>query len=141
MKKIVSAFPYLLFAVAVFYLLYQKGYILKNYEDISVEKASYQLSTDTNITLVDVRTEKEVQKEGKIRGALLLPLQSLKKDLHKLMPYKDKKIFVYCRSGNRSIAASRILSHAGFKVYNIKGGILEWKKRKPDWVEFPAAQR
>jgi len=37
---------------------------------------------------------------------------------------KHTKIIVYCRSGNRSVTASRILEANGFTPVNVKGGIL-----------------
>jgi len=128
MKKITNVFYYISITLLLGYILYQKGYILKNYEDITVKNAYNQMLVDTNITLLDVRTKEETKKDGKIDNSILLPVQILEKNIDKLEPYKNKKLFVYCRSGNRSVTASRILSDAGFKTYNIKGGIKEWKK-------------
>ena len=42
-----------------------------------------------------------------------------------LVDDKDKRIIVYCRSGNRSIKASRILEENGFTPLNVEGGIIE----------------
>ncbi|NPA81990.1 MAG: rhodanese-like domain-containing protein [Epsilonproteobacteria bacterium] len=39
-----------------------------------------------------------------------------------------RKIIVYCRSGHRSVKASRILEENGFHPININGGIKEWKR-------------
>jgi rhodanese-related sulfurtransferase len=40
---------------------------------------------------------------------------------------KDKKILVYCRTGQRGTVASKILVNAGYlHVYNILGGISAW---------------
>ena len=41
---------------------------------------------------------------------------------------KDRPLAVYCRSGKRSANAAGILSKAGYKVYNLKGGIIAWKE-------------
>ena len=112
------------------YILYQKGYILKNYEDITVENAYNQMLVDTNITLLDVRTKDEIKSDGALKNHILVPVQILERNLDKLEKYKDTKIFIYCRSGNRSVAAAKILSKAGFKSYNVKGGIIEWKGKK-----------
>jgi rhodanese-related sulfurtransferase len=112
------------------YILYQKGYIFKNYEDISVQNAYNQMLVDNNITLLDVRTKEEIKSDGALKNHILVPVQILERNLDKLEQYKNSKIFIYCRSGNRSITASRILSNAGFKSYNIQGGIIEWKKEK-----------
>jgi rhodanese-related sulfurtransferase len=108
-----------------FYLLYQKGYILKNFEDVDVKTAYERLQVDTN-----VRTPEELKKDGKIKNSLLVPLQVLEKNIDKLERFKDTKIFVYCRSGSRSIAASRILANHGYHPYNINGGINTWKGEK-----------
>tara|TARA_B100000678_G_scaffold45854_1_gene35651 strand:- start:27 stop:344 length:318 start_codon:yes stop_codon:yes gene_type:complete len=43
---------------------------------------------------------------------------------------KDKKVIIYCRTGNRSLKAIRILERK-FKnknLYNLKGGILQWRE-------------
>jgi rhodanese-related sulfurtransferase len=130
MKKITNVLYYIFISVLIVYLLYQKGYIFKNYEDITVKHAYNQMVVDTNITLLDVRTKEEITKDGRIENSILIPIQVLDKNLDKLKAYRNRKLFVYCRSGNRSVTASRILSNAGFKAYNIKGGIKEWKKER-----------
>jgi rhodanese-related sulfurtransferase len=85
---------------------------------------------DTNITLLDVRTAAEIKSDGKLKNSILVPVQLLEQNLDKLKKYKNSKVFIYCRSGDRSITASRILSDAGFKTYNIQGGINQWKREK-----------
>ena len=41
---------------------------------------------------------------------------------------KNHNIHVYCRSGARSFQACELMNQLGFKhVYNLDGGILEWK--------------
>lgn len=41
---------------------------------------------------------------------------------------KNKTYFVYCRAGKRSTHAYDLMKEAGFsKVYNLEGGITEWK--------------
>jgi rhodanese-related sulfurtransferase len=40
---------------------------------------------------------------------------------------KDLELVVYCRSGNRSAEAARILLAAGFSdVYSMDGGLNDW---------------
>jgi len=40
-------------------------------------------------------------------------------------------VLVYCRSGNRSVAASEILLEAGVgSVYDLQGGIGAWEAYK-----------
>jgi rhodanese-related sulfurtransferase len=43
---------------------------------------------------------------------------------------REKPVYVYCRSGNRSGRAARIMKGLGFKeVYNLEGGILAWQRK------------
>jgi len=107
------------------YLLYQKGIIGANFESVTPKVAYEMLQNDNNVTLLDVRTVEEFKKDGKIAGAKLIPLGQLSQNLNMLD--KSKKVLVYCRSGNRSVAASRILESNGFTVVNMSGGIEKWK--------------
>ncbi len=130
MKKLTNIFSWIVLVFVIVYIAYQKGYILKNFEHISAKSAYNMMLTDTNITLLDVRTSEEIKSDGKLKNSILIPVQLLEQNLDKLEKYKNRKIFIYCRSGNRSITASRILSDAGFKTYNIQGGINKWKEEK-----------
>ena len=41
---------------------------------------------------------------------------------------KNKPVYVYCKSGNRSGKAAKILKEMGFeKVYDLQGGISSWE--------------
>ncbi len=40
---------------------------------------------------------------------------------------KNKSVYLYCKSGNRSGKASKILQKKGYKVYSILGGYTKWK--------------
>jgi rhodanese-related sulfurtransferase len=54
--------------------------------------------------------------------AVNIPLPELRSRLEELP--RDKEINVFCRSGQRSYFATRILLQNGFKVRNISGGML-----------------
>ena len=110
------------------YFLYIKGYIFVNFEKISPKEAYEMIKIEKDVVLLDVRTREEYKTEGHVPSSILIPLDTLPNSVDKLKLYKDKKIIVYCRSGNRSIVASRILSNLGFKVYHLNGGILAWKE-------------
>ena len=110
------------------YLLYQKGIIGANFESVSPKVAYEMLQNDDNVTLLDVRTVEEFKKDGKIADAKLIPLGQLPQNLNMLD--KSKKVLVFCRSGNRSVSASRILESNGFTVINMNGGINGWRSEK-----------
>jgi rhodanese-related sulfurtransferase len=109
------------------YFAYSKGWILANFESITPGQAYTLLKEDQNITLLDVRTPEEF-KQGHIQEAKLIPLQILNENLFKLQDDKNRKIIVYCQSGNRSGSASRILEKHGYTPLNVKGGIGAWIK-------------
>ncbi|MBS9462600.1 rhodanese-like domain-containing protein [Flagellimonas sp. 389] len=83
--------------------------------------------TQKKVQLVDVRTSKEYR-SGHISNALNIDFfqqSSFKASAEKL----DKKapIYLYCRSGNRSQKAAKILSKMGFEeIYDLKGGYMAW---------------
>lgn len=85
-----------------------------------------EIKTDS-VQLVDVRTPQEYE-EGHINGAININVQS--KDFQKIVEKelsKDSTVLVYCRSGRRSLEAAGVLTKLGYKVVNLKGGIIEWK--------------
>jgi rhodanese-related sulfurtransferase len=97
------------------------------YQDLNAKQFYEMMQKEKNVIILDVRTAQEYQ-EGHISNAINIPVQILGQQLDKLNNFKDKKILVYCRSGHRSAIASQILDRAGFKnVYNLKGGLFEWK--------------
>lgn len=125
-KQIINLLYGILFAAIGLYAAYSKGWILADFESITPKQAYSLLENDENITLLDVRTPEEFA-EGHIEGAILIPVQVLNESLSKLQSAKGGKIIVYCHSGNRSVAASRILVKNGFLPLNVKGGISGWK--------------
>jgi rhodanese-related sulfurtransferase len=122
-KRITNILYWIAMAGLLFYFSYTKGWILANFNSISPKQAETLILNHDNLTLLDVRTIEEY-KSGHIRGAKLIPLNKLEANLDKLKADRDKKIIVYCRSGNRSVAASRILKKHGFVPLNVKQGMV-----------------
>jgi phage shock protein E len=73
--------------------------------------------------LLDVRTPAEFE-EGHIAGAVNIALQELPQRLSELP--QDQPIVIYCRSGNRSAEAWRILQNSGYRPIYDMGGIIDW---------------
>lgn len=125
-KQMTNSLSWLFLAGVLVYFAYAKGWIFAGFESISPQQAYTLLHSEDNVTLLDVRTPDEFSTEY-IEGATLIPLQTLEQNLPKLANARHQKIIVYCRSGMRSVAASRILSAHGFTPLNVKGGIEGWK--------------
>lgn len=124
MKKFADKLFWPILLLFILFFLYQKGYILANFTSVETATAQRMLQ-EGNVTLLDVRTKEEYAADGRIEGAVLIPLATLDASLSQLDA--KKRVLVYCRSGNRSVSASRILADKGFEVYNLKGGIGAWK--------------
>jgi rhodanese-related sulfurtransferase len=125
-KQIMNLLSWVLLIGVMFYFAYAKGWILADFESVSPKQAQTLLANDKDVFLLDVRTPEEFAEEH-IEGATLISLDALNDSLGKLQGVKEKKIVVYCKSGMRSVAASRILANNGFVPLNLQGGINEWK--------------
>jgi rhodanese-related sulfurtransferase len=74
--------------------------------------------------LVDVRSPAEFA-AGHIDGALNIPVQELERRMAELEP-QNEPIVLYCRSGNRSRSASRLLKSAGYTAVSDLGAMSRW---------------
>ena len=94
------------------------------YNKITAEEAKEMIDTQ-EVIILDVRTQEEFI-EKHIEGALLIPDYELANVAKSKLPDKNKKILVYCRSGNRSKSATKLLIDMGYTdVYDF-GGIINW---------------
>jgi thioredoxin 1 len=78
--------------------------------------------------LVDVRTPQEFG-EGKLQGAINIDYNSPTFQQTALSSLdKSKPILVYCYSGGRSGEAATFLRSNGYTVYELAGGVKQWKQ-------------
>lgn len=93
------------------------------YRKISAEEAKDMI--DEDVLILDVRELSEYE-VNHIPGAILLPVGIIEAGDLTLIPDKDQKLLVYCRSGNRSGSAAKKLVEYGYtNVYDF-GGINDW---------------
>lgn len=93
-------------------------------EKISLDTAlSIKDFYGTGATIIDVRSLGEFQ-GGHLSGAINSPLDTIEDEIEEDL---DQVIIVYCQSGRRSKAASKILSDLGYKVVLDGGGISSYK--------------
>jgi len=85
-----------------------------------------------NTLVVDVRDAPEVEKSGKVAGALHVSRGMLEFRADPESPYhdknfaKDKTVILYCASGGRSALAAKVLKDMGYdQVYNV-GAFKDW---------------
>jgi len=92
---------------------------------IDPSEAKKRLDMEKKIILLDVRTREEYI-ENHIPKSTLIPLNVLNGDASKKLPDKQATIFIYCRSGNRSRAAAKMLLKQGYTNIFDLGGIIRW---------------
>ena len=85
-----------------------------------------------NTLVLDVRDAPEVEKSGKVAGALHVSRGMLEFRADPESPYhdknfaKDKTVILYCASGGRAALAGKLLKDMGYgQVFNI-GGFKDW---------------
>lgn len=83
--------------------------------------------------LIDVRSPKELQRDGRLPDAVNIPLDSLRDHLDELP--KNRPLIVSCRSGQRSYIAERILKNDGFDVKNLDGAFLTYSAAYPERIQ------
>lgn len=88
--------------------------------------------------VIDVRDAPEVEKSGKVAGAINVSRGMLEFRADPDSPYhdanfaKEKTLILYCGSGGRSALSGKVLKDMGYaRVYNL--GAFK------DWVEFGGA--
>ena len=87
-----------------------------------------------NVQLIDVRTQEEYN-EGHIEGALNINFYD--DNFEELVDQVDKSkpVAVYCGKGGRSAKCASYMKNAGFtKIYDLNGGITEWKFKGKELV-------
>ena len=100
--------------------------------DIDYKKMSEIIENESTV-VVDVRTADEFN-SFRIKNSINIDYYS-KNFLDSISSYIEKKnIILYCRSGRRSYYAAKLMQEKGFnKIYNLKGGVLEVKKKNLDF--------
>lgn len=99
---------------------------------ITAEELQARIDT---IQLIDIRTPEEYN-SGHLKNAININFfdADFADQINKLD--KNKEVYLYCKSGNRSGKASKKLKDSGFlKIYDMNGGILEWNQKNLETVK------
>ena len=92
---------------------------------VTGDEAQKMMESETGYLIVDVRTPQEYA-EGHIPHAINVPLDTIGTNPPAELPDKAQMIFVYCRSGARSMTASNKLAQMGYTNIVEMGGIKDW---------------
>lgn len=87
-----------------------------------------------NEQLLDIRTAEEVS-SGKLKNSLVINFNSADFQEQALKQLdKSKPVMLYCYAGSRSEKAATFLRSQGYTVYDLDGGIAQWKKEGKEIV-------
>lgn len=102
-------------------------------ETVAVDDA-LGLVDDDGVVLIDLRDVRELEREGRIPGAVHVPRGMLEFWLHPESPYfrelfaEPKRFVLYCNKGWRSALAARTAVEIGLSdVAHLGGGFEAWK--------------
>jgi len=105
----------------------------KSSDQDSASKISLISTEDLNkvnkdILLIDVRTPGEYA-SGHVENSVNIDFRASNfKDLIGELD-KNQDVYVYCKVGGRSASAAKMMEDMGFnKIYDLKGGIMQWEK-------------
>ena len=105
----------------------------KEVETLPTEEA-IKLAGSDSVVLVDIRDIRELQREGRVPGAMHCPRGMLEFWIDPQSPYhkpvfaQDKRFVFFCAGGLRSALAAQTAQRMGLKpVAHIKGGFGAWK--------------
>lgn len=118
-------------------------------EVIDIDNAELARLAAAGVPVIDIRTAGEWQETGIVPGSRLITLFDERGradapawlEQVKGVAQPGQPVIVICRSGNRTRAASQLLSQqAGYKtVYNVKAGIRAWAGEKRPLVPASGA--
>ena len=108
----------------------------KNIDSISVDEVAGLLHDDT-VTIIDIRDIRELQREGKLPGAVHAPRGMLEFWVDPDSPYhrelfsEEKRFVFYSASAWRSALATQTVQQMGMSnVCHMSGGFTAWKEAK-----------
>ena len=103
-------------------------------ESIPVAQAMKELQAG-DVAFIDIRDLPELERDGKIPGAVHASRGMLEFHADPESPYhkevfaSGKKLLIYCASGGRSALAAQRLQDMGFNnVAHVSGGLKAWKE-------------
>jgi rhodanese-related sulfurtransferase len=99
----------------------------------NLRPAAVAAELDQDVLLVDVREEDERRAHGAIPGSIRAPRGMLEfwadptSSYHRAEFSPDRRIILYCATGERSVLATETLRRLGYrKVAHLDGGLEAW---------------
>ena len=95
---------------------------------LTVQELCRLLDEGKTIPILDVRSESELDRDGRIEGAQHIHITAIAEKMDEVP--KDREIYIFCGSGMRSMVAASFLKARGWKrLAVILGGMAGWRSR------------
>ncbi|WP_455277403.1 MBL fold metallo-hydrolase [[Eubacterium] cellulosolvens] len=92
---------------------------------VTVQSLCQILDEKKQAWILDVRSEEELEKVGEISRAKNIHITQLPNRLDEVV--KDKRVYIFCGSGNRAMIAASILQNNGWEdIAVVLGGLQGW---------------
>ena len=90
----------------------------ESFKNLTVEEVIILLEANPDIIVIDVRTPDEIAQTGAIENSINIDFKAsdFKEKISALD--KDKEYILFCKSGNRSGQASKVMAEMGFSNIN-----------------------
>ena len=90
----------------------------ESFKNLTIEEVIILLEANPDIIVIDVRTPDEIAQTGAIENSINIDFKAsdFKEKISVLD--KDKEYILFCKSGNRSGQASKIMAEKGFSNIN-----------------------
>ncbi len=96
---------------------------------VNVQEACRLLDLGERIWVLDVRSDAELKKDGRIPGAQHIHITQIPGYLQEIP--KERSVYIFCGSGLRSTIAASLLQRSGWKnLAIILGGMAGWKSKR-----------
>ena len=112
--------------MGIFTMLFGSCQASQKIETVDSATFKERISGASEVQLLDVRTAEEFA-EGHLESAINIDVQgpSFTKKVSEQLD-KSQPIYLYCRSGKRSMMAAKELEKEGYSIVNLKDGIFGW---------------
>lgn len=103
----------------------REPYLIEKTPRLTAQALAEQLAHPQPPLVIDVRTEREWNEEGRIEAAQNVPLAQLSERAQELA--MDRELVLYCSSGYRSAIGASLLQRKGSRVADLVGGLAAWE--------------
>ena len=99
-----------------------------DHERISPEALHMLQQNDGAPLVLDVRSREEVQEEGRVPGAVVVPHDEMPERLDELAGHEDETVVLYCASNRRAGIAAETMEEHGFEQISfLEGAFPGWR--------------